>query len=251
MRLAVTQPGQPEIFLSLQGEGVSVGKPSLFVRLSQCNLHCVWCDTAYTWNFQGTDFVHRDDQPSRPKKYDRAAETIDLSVETLADRIVGQPCRRVIFTGGEPLLQQSELGALCRQLKAADPDFYLEVETNGTILPDAEITAHIDQFNVSPKLAHSGNDEAIRRREKVLKFYANDPRANFKIVIGQPSDITEVHDLVTLSGTPPERVYLMPEGRTDAELADKSNWLAELCLKHGYSFTDRLHIHLYGDSRGT
>ena len=115
MRLAVTEPGVPEIFHSLQGEGVSCGKPSVFVRLSQCNLHCIWCDTAYTWNFQGTEFLHRDDAPGVPRKFDRAQETIDLTVEALADRLVSQPCRRIIFTGGEPLLQQRELGDLVQR----------------------------------------------------------------------------------------------------------------------------------------
>ena len=112
MRLAVTEPGVPEIFHSLQGEGVSAGKPSVFVRFSQCNLHCLWCDTAYTWNFLGTEFAHRDDLPGAPKKFDRTAETVDVSVDALTERLISQPCRRIIFTGGEPLLQQRELGEL-------------------------------------------------------------------------------------------------------------------------------------------
>ena len=251
MRLAVTSPGEPEIFHSLQGEGVSAGKPSVFVRLSQCNLHCVWCDTAYTWNFQGTDFVHRDDAPGAPKKFDRAAETVDISVDALAARLTGQPCRRIIFTGGEPLLQQRDLGDLIQRLKTADPAFFTEIETNGTIKPVGLAADLIDQFNISPKLAHSGNDAAIRLKPDVLAFYAGDPRANFKIVVAAPSDIAEVHQLVADSGMPPGRVWLMPEGRTPQELHARETWLAEACLAAGYNFTGRLHIHLYGDTRGT
>ncbi|WP_339681149.1 7-carboxy-7-deazaguanine synthase QueE [uncultured Hyphomonas sp.] len=251
MRLAVTEPGVPEIFHSLQGEGVSAGKPSVFVRFSQCNLHCVWCDTAYTWNFQGTEFSHRDDLPGAPKKFDRAAETVDVSVEALAERLISQPCRRIIFTGGEPLLQQRDLGELIQRLKAFDPDFYIEIETNGTIKPVGLAAELIDQFNVSPKLAHSGNAASIRLRPEVLGFYAGDPRANFKIVVANPSDLEEVHALVAESGMPASRVWLMPEGRTPAELRAREPWLAEACLEAGYNFTDRLHIHLYGDTRGT
>ena len=251
MRLAVTDPGVPEIFHSLQGEGVSAGKPSVFVRLSQCNLHCVWCDTAYTWNFQDTEFQHRDDAPGAPRKYDRAQETVDRTVEELTAHLLALPCRRIIFTGGEPLLQQRELGELIQRLKEVDPSFYIEIETNGTIKPLGLAAELIDQFNVSPKLAHSGNDLAIRLKPETLRFYANDARANFKIVIETPSDLEEVKALVAEAGMPASRVWLMPEGRTPQELQQREHWLAEACLKAGYNFTGRLHIHLYGDTRGT
>lgn len=251
MRLAVTSPGEPEIFHSLQGEGVSVGKPSVFVRLSQCNLHCVWCDTAYTWNFQGTEFAHRDDKPSTPAKFDRASETVDVSIDDITARLLAQPCRRIIFTGGEPLLQQRELGELCQKLKAADPAFYLEIETNGTLTPAGLAAELIDQFNVSPKLAHSGNDTLLRLKPETLRFYAEDERTNFKIVVAAPSDLSEVEALARDHNIPAHRIWLMPEGRTPDELRAREPWLAEACLEHGYNFTDRLHIHLYGDTRGT
>ncbi|HBT37546.1 MAG TPA: hypothetical protein DEB52_16525, partial [Hyphomonas sp.] len=193
------------MFHSLQGEGVSAGKPSVFVRFSQCNLHCLWCDTAYTWNFLGTEFAHRDDLPGAPKKFDRTAETVDVSVDALTERLISQPCRRIIFTGGEPLLQQRELGELIQNLKTFDPEFYIEIETNGTIKPIGLAAELIDQFNVSPKLAHSGNSASIRLRPEVLDFYASDPRANFKIVVANPSDLTEVHALVAQSGMPTGR----------------------------------------------
>lgn len=246
MRLAVTAPGQPEIFHSLQGEGVSAGKPSIFVRLSQCNLHCVWCDTPYTWNFNGTEFEHRE-----TAKYDRAAETVDMSVDDLVAAIAAYPARRVIFTGGEPLLQQRELGEVCAALKAQDDDWFLEIETNGTITPQGKAAQHLDQFNVSPKLAHSGNDNAIRIKPETLAFFANDPRATFKFVVQSPDDVAEIETLITLSGMPRARIFLMPEGTTPDALANKQVWLAPLCLEMGVNYTGRLHIDLYGDTRGT
>lgn len=251
LRLAVTSPGHPEVFASVQGEGVSCGQPSLFVRLSQCNLHCVWCDTPYTWNFDGTDFAHRDDTPGAPAKFDRVAETVDVETEALVDEILGQACRRVIFTGGEPLLQQRELGAVCVALKAADRDFHLEFETNGTIAPTGAIADLADQFNVSPKLAHSGNAAELRRRADVLKGFGEDDRAWFKFVVEAPDDLAEVNELVALAGVPARRVFLMPEGVTSEALRARAEWLVPLCLERGYGFSDRLHIHLYGDTRGT
>lgn len=251
IRLAVTRPGHPEIFHAIQGEGASLGRPSLFVRLSQCNLHCVWCDTPYTWNFEGTEFTHRDDGPGAPAKFDRASETLDMASPALAEQILSQPCRRVVFTGGEPLLQQRELGQVCAALKSADPAFHLEVETNGTIAPAGALAEHADQFNVSPKLAHSGNDLALRRRADVLKGFAGDARAWFKFVIAAPGDINEVDEIVAQTGAAPARVFLMPEGVTSGALRAKAHWLVPLCLERGYGFSDRLHIHLHGDTRGT
>ena len=80
--LATTQPGEPEIFASIQGEGASMGRPCTFVRLSRCNLACVWCDTAYTWRFAGDNRPHRDELA-----FDRGAEQVTLSEEETARRI--------------------------------------------------------------------------------------------------------------------------------------------------------------------
>src|SRR3990167_4941805 len=100
LTLATDDRGEPEIFASLQGEGPSAGKPCSFIRLSRCNLACVWCDTAYTWRFAGDKRPHRDGIV-----YDRKANQVSLSPLEAARSIDRLPPRRLVVTGGEPLLQ--------------------------------------------------------------------------------------------------------------------------------------------------
>jgi 7-carboxy-7-deazaguanine synthase len=220
----------------------------VFVRLSNCNLHCHWCDTPYTWNFEGTPFAHREDDPQRPAKYVRQANRVIWSVEQAADAIRSFGCPHLVFTGGEPLLQQPALAALCAEL---GPDYHVEIESNGTTPLTAVFDAYVHQLNLSVKLAHSGNEEILRLKPEVIAAYARDPRAWFKFVIAAPQDVDEVDALAAAYDIPADRILLMPEGISSATLRERMDWLAPLCLARGYRLSDRLHIHLYGDTRGT
>ncbi len=246
--LATTKPGEPEIFHSLQGEGVAAGRPSVFVRLSGCNLRCHWCDTPYTWNFEGTDYRHRDDRPEAPSKHSRDANRLVRSVERVAEAVRAFDCPNLVFTGGEPLLQQPALAALCDLLGSG---YHVEIESNGTFPLTARFDAHVHQLNLSPKLSHSGNGEAERLKPEVLAAYAGNPRAWFKFVVAAPEDVAEVDALSSDVGIAAERILLMPEGVTSAAVRERMAWLAPICLRRGYRTSDRLHIHLYGDTRGT
>jgi len=243
LRLATVRPGEPEIFHSLQGEGISLGRPSVFVRLSGCNLACHWCDTPYTWFFEGHAGPHRGD-----RQYDRRANSVTLDIAEVAAAVRQYECPHIVFTGGEPLLQQPALAALCDLL---GPTYHIEIESNGTVALTAGFAPHVRQLNLSPKLGHSGNSETTRRKEDVLATYAGDHRAWFKFVIADPADAVEVAALSERFAIPAERIILMPEGTDSATLRSRTAWLAPLCLDRGWRFTDRLHIHLYGDTRGT
>lgn len=242
LTLATTIPGEPEIFASVQGEGPSAGAPCTFIRLSRCNLACVWCDTAYTWHFEGDDRPHRD-----AATFDRKANQVTLEVRDVAERIKTLGQSRLIITGGEPLLQAAPLAELLELL----PDVTVEVETNGTTSASARLDIRIDQYNVSPKLAHSGNPAELALIPERLSHYAADRRAFFKFVIAAPSDVDEVTALVRAHAIAPGRIFLMPEGTDSATLREREQWLVPLCLEHGFRMSDRLHIHLFGDTRGT
>jgi len=242
LTLATTTPGEPEIFASLQGEGPSLGRPSTFVRLSRCNLACRWCDTAYTWRFAGDNRPHKDELA-----FDRRANQVTLSEEEVATRIAALSPGRLVITGGEPLLQ----GAALARLVALLPGMHVEIETNGTVAPHPALDGQVHQYNVSPKLAHSGNPAELALIPERLAAWAADPRAYFKFVIAHVDDLGEVKALKSRYAIPSDRLFLMAEGRSPAELAERNRWLAETCLQYGLRFTDRLHIHLWGDTRGT
>ena len=244
MKLARLHDG-PEIFHTLQGEGVSVGKPSIFLRTSRCNLHCRWCDTDYTWNFTGTPWEH-----DRGLKHDKAASTFEISAHELAGKLAEFPCRHVVLTGGEPLLQQTELLELMALLRKTDPRWTFEVETNGTRIPEADFEAGISQFNVSPKLSHTGMNEALRIVPAALEFFAANRKAWFKFVAGSPADLPEIDALAARFSLPAERILLMPEGRTAGELDEFATDLAAAVLERGWRYSDRLHVRLWGDRRG-
>ncbi len=218
--------GQPEIFHSIQGEGVSQGTPCVFLRLAGCNLACSWCDTAYSWN--GT------------------APGVRLTPEKAAELVLRYPCRRLVLTGGEPLIQQKALPSLLRLL----PDHAVELETNGTIMPDAELLERITQFNVSPKLSHSGNETARTWKPDILRRLATTERAWFKFVAACEEDVKTALRQASGAGIPAERVLLMPLASTREELDARRAQTVEWCLRYGLRFSDRLHIAIWDSKKG-
>lgn len=242
--------GGPEIFFTLQGEGASIGSPAVFIRASRCNLHCRWCDTDHSWNFTGTPWPHVRDGSPGFQKHDRRSATYEMSESDAAAEILRHGCARTVITGGEPLLQQASFTRLAGLLRDADPGHRIEVETNGTLIPDADFAAMVDQFNVSPKLSNSGMTAEFRLKPAALKWFATCDNAWFKFVVQVPADLVEIGRLVEGFSIPARRVILMPEGRSSAELDARAVWLAEACRDRGFRFGDRLHVRLWGDRRG-
>jgi len=224
--------GEPEVFASVQGEGISAGVPSVFVRFAECNLTCTWCDTKYTW-----DWEH----------HDRATQTLEIE-DALAARVreLAGDIRNLVLTGGEPLLHQADLVRLVGQLAG----FRVEVETNGTIEPTAELAGVVDQWNVSPKLESSGNRRSARLRTGPMTWFVACPAASFKFVATAPADLVEIAAIAKTYAIPAARISVMPEATDRETLLERSRWLVGACQQHGYRLGTRLHVLLWGSERG-
>ena len=213
-----------EVFYSIQGEGVTAGLPAVFVRLQGCTVGCVWCDTKYSWDAAGG----------------RAADVDGLLREASA-----YPCRRVVVTGGEPL-ESPLFTTLTPAL--IDAGFAVEVETSGTLAPPVALDRAI-QWNVSLKLAASGVADATRIRPAVIRdFLARE--SWWKFVVTGTRDVSEVLSLAERFALPKSRILLQPEAIRREELIERGPWVAEMCTRHGFRFSPRLHIMLWGPRRG-
>lgn len=229
-----------ETFVSIQGEGPSQGAPAAFLRLGQCNLSCSFCDTAYTWD--EARFNLKEELRSAPH---------DELLAWFLERSPG----RIVVTGGEPLIQHKALlqflGALDEaRLRRNEPREIIEIETNGTIEPSAELSERVDQFNVSPKLGNSGQPASLALRRRALEHFAAHPRAVFKFVVGDNADASEALELARDLGVSAERVLFMPLAADVLELRACSALVAALALRHRVRFATRLHLELFGGGRG-
>lgn len=232
LKVSKQPDGRPEIFYSIQGEGVNTGRPAVFLRLALCNLNCVWCDTRYTWD---------------DKQYNLQEQILQISLEEAGREIINYPCRYLVVTGGEPMLQQTQLLSLLEPLK--NRGFYIDIETNGTIIPLPDISNLVNHWSVSPKTANSENPLSTREVPESYRFLSALPSSHFKYVIQNEDDFTEVQGLVKKYRLAPHQVILMPEAQDRDILLERSRWLVELCKTRGYLFSTRLQVLLWGNRR--
>ncbi|MFC5188040.1 7-carboxy-7-deazaguanine synthase QueE [Actinomadura harenae] len=217
---------------TFQGEGASCGHPALFIRLSRCNLSCTKCDTKYTWDWS---------------QFDPREESTKRTVAELVDWATSSPVELVVITGGEPLLQQEGgLVPLVRRLLAAGKR--VEFETNGTLAPVADLVVDGVRFNVSPKIASFGMNEAKSIVPAALKALVASERAIFKFVASSVPDLDRIAGLADAHRLSP--VWVMPEGTTAPAITETLRVLADPVAARGWHLTTRLHVLAFANTRG-
>jgi 7-carboxy-7-deazaguanine synthase len=218
-----------ELFYSLQGEGMLIGVPSVFIRTSGCNLRCSWCDTPYTsWQPEGAE----------------------LSLDRILDEVKAHPARHVVVTGGEPMIAP-EIIPLTERLSRLG--LHITIETAGTVFQPVSCNL----MSISPKLSNStptgsfaAQHERLRTQPAVLRDLMTRYEYQLKFVMEKPEDLEELRALVAMLTADPQRVVLMPEGTDRDVLRERSVWLAEVAKTEGFRFTPRLHVELWGNRRG-
>ncbi len=224
---ALCVPLADPLFYSLQGEGATLGRPSVFVRLMGCTVGCAWCDTKYSWE---------------------GPPVAELSAKEVIDYCRERRGCQVIVTGGEPL-ESPACEPLIALLKKEG--LRVEVETSGYIPPSGTLAVMVDQWNVSPKLASAAIPDD--KQPETLDWLHEVKEPYLKFVLHKTEEIAEVDAMLErygLADFPPERVIISPGGKKLEQMEKRLLPLAEAALERGFRFTPRLHVILWSDKRG-
>jgi organic radical activating enzyme len=256
-------------FYTVQGEGISSGIPSYFVRFGICNLTCgmsraftnmlakeqkledgeifegdlhkegkaTWtCDSTSQWLWRGED-----------KEFDYL---INRWKEEGVYDYIKDGSVHIIWTGGEPTIkghQESIINFtnhwMSRYLDRNDVHPYYEIETNGTIVIDVKLFNMLDQINCSPKLSNSGMTEKQRIVPEAIERIKQHKNYQFKFVISTEDDVLELfRDFVEPFKIPLKNVVCMPGLDDAADFEERTRFVMEMAKKYRFRGLTRLHI---------
>jgi 7-carboxy-7-deazaguanine synthase len=214
---------------TVQGEGPSIGRPCMFLRLGGCSVQCEWCDTKYSWDTQDPGYN------VRMMSQGEVTATFASLTPTLPDMLV--------ISGGEPMQQAGALHEILPRL--AGTFSRIEIETSG-IIPPLDKAPNVF-YNVSPKLKHANTKRPYDL--DVLDLFTM-CEAKFKFVVQDVSDFNEVDLIVEYCNLRPQDVYIMPLGIGRHELMERTQKVVDAVVARRYNLTTRLHILIWGNRRG-
>jgi 7-carboxy-7-deazaguanine synthase len=241
------------MFHSIQGEGATQGTSSIFIRLTACNLQCggvgtikdkklhngaTWrCDSMEVWT-KGNIYT--------------AEELVDLFDKNkwIHKLKLGT---HLIFTGGEPMLQQQPILEVLKHIKflyGFKP--FVEVETNGTLMPTKTMMNNVELFNCSPKLSNSGETPSRRMKPDVIKkLVSTGNRAIFKFVFSRDEDWNEIQtEWIDVMNIPRRLIYLMPSADSEKQLKQNQKTTIDIALENNVNYSNRLQIQLWNKTTG-
>lgn len=172
-----------EIFYSIEGEGIEIGRPEVFIRLAGCNLRCDWCDTKYAWD-----------------------NGKQMSIDEITREIKRYPCKNISITGGEPLLQTEELLELVEKLK--EVKYWIQLNTNGTIF-NQRIFELVDLITMDCKCPSSGMKSDLKVLAKTKNSFGS--KLQFKFVISNEEDYQYAKNVISISLKDKASIIFQPE----------------------------------------
>lgn len=239
---------------TIQGEGLKIGTPSVFVRFGKCNFDCSGFGVEYTTPSGvkkfGCDSYYAVDKEFRKfwSSYENAKDLI-FEVNKL---IPSHYKPDIVITGGEPMLYWNNKEFQKFLEYYINLEYNITIETNGAI--DVDITKAYQEkilYSISLKLANTKEPYNKRINYKSLNNIINKSKNRYlKFVVNQENQdvIQEIEEILAL--LPKIDVFLMPQGDTTGEIMKNSLFVIELCVKYGFKYSDRLHIRIWDNKQG-
>ncbi len=249
---------------TLQGEGLRMGVPSIFIRTGGCNFTCAGFGCSAISPIDGSEIMGCDSIHAVSAKhfkqtwdyYDTASELVEAILVHYNIRPEGHSEKPdLVFTGGEPLIHHSDpamIGALEYFISRGHKVYF---ETNGTQFIDFEKYSIYKEvsFSISVKMSTSGEEKSKRWKPEVVNQYLRHTEGSyFKFVLSKKSIKKESNEVLEFLNQVPTFgiVYCMPLGETAEEVELNAKHVYEFSAKHGFRYSDRLHIRIYGSLVG-
>jgi len=221
---------------TIQGEGINTGCPATFLRLQDCTLNCIWCDTRSVW---------RHGNPYTFDQLFELMEKFDLPTKF-------KEGQHLVLTGGSPLKQQEKLlkflQKLIRKYKIIP---IIEIENECVIEPLPELIDFVSTWNNSPKLKNSGNPLHRMYNPTVISFMSKLRRSWFKFVVRNDEDWNEIKGMFLVPNLiQREQIILMPEGANRERLISNTEKVVEIAIRENVRYCTREHIMLWDQATG-